>query len=111
MEMVERHWGERGKWAYAFRSLLDEGTVLAFGSDCPVEVFDPLIGIHAAVTRRRPDGYPGDCGWHPEQGISVEEAVRAYTLGAAYASCEEDVKGSIRIMRLLRPKCFNPPSV
>jgi hypothetical protein len=95
MEMVERHWGERGKWAYAFRSLLDEGTVLAFGSDCPVEVLDPLIGIHAAVTRRRPDGYPGDYGWHPEQRISVEEAVRAYTLGAAYSSCEESMKGSI----------------
>jgi predicted amidohydrolase YtcJ len=96
MEMVERHWGEeRGRGAYAWRSLLDAGTVLAFGSDCPVEPLDPLVGIHAAVTRRRADGSPGPEGWHPGERITVEEAVRAYTLGAAYASGEEQEKGSI----------------
>jgi predicted amidohydrolase YtcJ len=96
MEMVNRHWGEkRGQGAYAWRSLLDAGTVLAFGSDCPVEPLDPLAGIHAAVTRRRADGSPGPEGWYPEQRITVEDAVRAYTLDAAYASGEEREKGSI----------------
>ena len=96
MEMVSRHWGEdRARGAYAWRSLLDAGTVLAFGSDCPVETLDPLAGIHAAVTRRRADGSPGPEGWHPEQRITVEEAVQAYTLDAAYASGEERKKGSI----------------
>jgi predicted amidohydrolase YtcJ len=71
------------------------GTVLAFGSDCPVETLDPLVGIHAAATRRRADGSPGPEGWHPEERITVENAVRAYTLGAAYASGEEREKGSI----------------
>jgi len=93
--MADEHWGERSRWAYAWRSLLDAGTHLAFGSDCPVETLDPLAGIHAAVTRRRADGYPGPGGWYPEERITVEEAVRAYTLGAAYASGEERIKGSI----------------
>ena len=96
MEMVKRHWGEeRGRGAYAWRSLTDAGTVLAFGSDCPVETLDPLVGIHAAVTRRRADGSPGPEGWHPGERITVEDAVRAYTSGAAYASGEEQEKGSI----------------
>jgi predicted amidohydrolase YtcJ len=96
MDMVERHWGEeRGQGAYAWRSLLDAGTVLAFGSDCPVETLDPLVGIHAAATRRRADGSPGPEGWHPQERITVEDAVRAYTLGAAYASGEEREKASI----------------
>jgi predicted amidohydrolase YtcJ len=96
MEMVKRHWGEeRGRGAYAWRSLLNVGTVLAFGSDCPVETLDPLLGIHAAATRRRADGSPGPEGWHPGERITVEDAVRAYTLGAAYASGEEQEKGSI----------------
>jgi len=95
MLMADEHWGERSRWAYAWRSLLDAGTHLAFGSDCPVETLDPLAGIHAAVTRRRADGYPGPGGWYPEERITVEEAVRAYTLGAAYASGEERIKGSI----------------
>jgi len=96
MEMARRHWGEkRTRWAYAWRSLLDAGTKLAFGSDCPVETLDPLAGIHAAVTRRRADGSPGPGGWHPQERIGVEEAVRAYTLGAAYASGEERIRGSI----------------
>jgi len=96
MDMVERHWGEeRARGAYAWRSLLEAGTVLAFGSDCPVETLDPLAGIHAAVTRRRADGSPGPEGWHPGERITVEDAVRAYTLGAACASGEEREKGSI----------------
>lgn len=95
MLMADKHWGERSRGAYAWRSLLNTGTHLAFGSDCPVETFDPLAGIHAAVTRRRANGYPDPEGWHSEERITVEEAVRAYTLGAAYASSEEQIKGSI----------------
>lgn len=84
-EMADRYWGERCATAYAWRSLLEAGTVLAFGSDCPVEDLNPFLGIHAAVTRRRTDGSPGPEGWYPEQRLTVEEAVRAYTLGAAHA--------------------------
>ena len=95
MEMVDLHWGARGAGAYAFRSLLDAGAPLAFGSDCPVEDFNPLVGIHAAVTRRRADGFPGPQGWRPSERITIAEAVQAYTQGAAYASGEEWLKGSI----------------
>jgi len=85
---------ERAKMAYAFRSLLDSGATLAFGSDWDVAPMVPLMGIYAAVTRRTLDGKrPG--GWIPEQKISVGEAVRAYTMGSAYASFEEGIKGSI----------------
>jgi predicted amidohydrolase YtcJ len=95
MDMAERHWGRRCDLAYAWRSVLDSGAHLAFGSDCPVETLDPLVGIHAAVTRRRADGSPGPAGWIPAQRLSVAEAVRAYTLGAAYASGELPLKGSL----------------
>ncbi|MGB9594627.1 MAG: amidohydrolase, partial [Anaerolineae bacterium] len=94
-EMVDRYWGARGRWAYPFRSLLARGTRLAFGSDCPVERFDPLLGIHAAVTRRRLDGSPGPDGWQPQERLTVEEAVRAFTMGNAYAAGLEGQLGSI----------------
>jgi predicted amidohydrolase YtcJ len=85
---------ERAKATYAFRSLLDSGTTLAFGSDWTVAPLDPLTGITAAVTRRTLDGkHPG--GWVPEQKISVEEAVRGYTVGSAYAEFAEQTKGII----------------
>jgi predicted amidohydrolase YtcJ len=86
---------ERCRTTYAFRSLLDSGATLAFGSDWTVATLDPLQGILAAVTRRTLDGkHPG--GWIPEQKISVEEAVWAYTIGSARAEFAENVKGSIR---------------
>jgi predicted amidohydrolase YtcJ len=94
-EMADRYWGERCATAYAWRSLLDAGTLLAFGSDCPVEDLNPFLGIHAAVTRRRPDGAPGPQGWYPEQRLTVEEAVRAYTLGPAQAVGMDDRLGSL----------------
>ena len=94
-EMAERYWGDRCASGYAWRSLLEAGTVLAFGSDCPVEDLNPFVGIHAAVTRRRADGFPGPQGWYPRQRLTVEEAVRAYTLGAAYAAGLEDRLGSL----------------
>ncbi len=93
---AERHWGAaRTRYSYAWRSVAQTGAVLAFGSDAPVEPFDVLAGIHAAVTRRRVDGTPGEDGWIPQERITVAQAVRAYTLGAAYASGEEGIKGSI----------------
>jgi hypothetical protein len=96
MLIADRHWAERCGYAYAWKSLLDTGAALAFGSDCPVEVCNPLTGIHAAVTRRRADGSPGAEGWHPEQKLTVEQAVHAYTVGAAYAAGREDELGSVR---------------
>ncbi|MCX7040828.1 MAG: amidohydrolase [Spirochaetes bacterium] len=95
MLIADRHWGARCAGAYAWRSLLQSGARLAFGSDCPVEIPDPLAGIHAAVTRRRADGSPGPDGWRPEQKLTVEEAVRAYTVGAAYAAGRERERGQI----------------
>jgi hypothetical protein len=85
---------QRCQGAYAFRALLDAGAKLAFGSDWTVAPLDPLQGIAAAVTRRTLDGRHPD-GWVPEQKITVEEAVRAFTVGAAYAEFAEAVKGSI----------------
>lgn len=85
---------ERCKTTYAFRSLLDAKAVLAFGSDWDVAPLSPLEGIFAAVTRRTTDGKnPG--GWFPEQKITVEEALRAYTASAAYAAFEENEKGTL----------------
>ena len=85
---------ERAKGTYAFRSLLDSGAVLAFGSDWDVAPMVPLMGIYAAATRRTLDGKHPD-GWVPEQKITVAEAIRAYTMGSAYASFDEKIKGSI----------------
>jgi len=85
---------ERIKTTYAFRSLLDSGATIAFGSDWFVAPATPLEGIYAAVTRRTLDGKNPD-GWVPEQKITVEEALKAYTINAAYASFEEDIKGTL----------------
>jgi predicted amidohydrolase YtcJ len=95
MLISERYWGQRSAGAYAWRTQLNARAALAFGSDCPVEKIDPLPGIHAAVTRRRADGSPGPDGWYPEQRLTVEEAVRGFTGGAAYAAGLEDRLGSI----------------
>lgn len=87
MAMADRYLGaQRTPYAYAWRSVTEAGSVLAFGSDAPIEIFDPFIGLYAAVTRRREDGFPGPEGWHPEQRLTLPEALRAYTWGAAYAA-------------------------
>lgn len=90
---------ERAKGTYAFRSLLDAGAILAFGSDWFVAPMEPLMGIYAAVTRRTLDGKQPN-GWVPEQKITVAEAIRAYTLGSAYASFDETRKGSLEVGKL-----------
>ena len=95
MLMADQYWGARSSGAYAWRTQLNAGAMLAFGSDSPVESFNPFLGIHAAVTRRRTDGSPAPDGWYPEQRLTVEEAVYGFTLGAAYASYEETRKGSL----------------
>ncbi len=95
MVISDRHWGTRSAGAYALKTQLENGAILALGSDCPVETLDPLVGIHAAVTRRRADGTPGPEGWHPEQRLSVEQAVQGYTSGPAYAAGMEDRLGSL----------------
>jgi len=80
----------RARWVYPFKTLIRGGVVTAGGSDCPVELINPLLGIYAAVAR---DSFP-------EERVTVEEALRMYTVGAAYASFEEDVKGSIAVGKL-----------
>ncbi len=90
---------KRLKGTYAFRTLLDSGAFLAFGSDSPVAPLNPLFGVYAAVTRRTlDDKNPG--GWLPEQKISVEETIRAFTLGSAYAEFQENAKGTIEVGKL-----------
>jgi predicted amidohydrolase YtcJ len=90
---------ERAKTTYAFRSLLDSGAILAFGTDWTVAPLNPLLTVYAAVTRRTIDG-KNSKGWVPEQKISVEETVRAYTTGSAYAEFQENVKGTITAGKL-----------
>jgi len=85
---------ERAKTSYAWRSFLDHGVTLAFGTDWDVAPLNPLLGLYAAVTRATLDGRnPG--GWIPEQKITLAEAVEAYTLGSAFAEFQEKEKGSI----------------
>jgi len=90
---------ERAKTTYAFRSILDSGATLAFGTDWTVAPLNPILSVYAAVTRRTFDG-KNPKGWVPNQKISVEEAVRAYTLGSAYAEFQETRKGSISVGKL-----------
>lgn len=80
MVMADRFLGQRSHYAYAYRSILDAGADYVMGSDAPVEPFNPFYGIHAAVTRRRLDGSPGDEGWHPDQRISLAEALQGFSL-------------------------------
>lgn len=90
---------KRLKGTYAFRTILDSGGVLAFGSDSPVAPIDPIFGVYAAVTRRTlDDKNPG--GWIPEQKITVDEAVRAFTWGSAYAEFQDGVKGTLEVGKL-----------
>jgi predicted amidohydrolase YtcJ len=85
---------DRARYSYAWRSFLDHGVALAFGTDWPVAPLDPILGLYAAVTRATLDGKnPG--GWIPEEKITLPEAIEAYTMGAAFAEFQEREKGSI----------------
>jgi predicted amidohydrolase YtcJ len=94
MDLVDRLWGARGRFAYAFESLRASGARLAFGSDAPVETPNPLAGLYAAVARRRPDGRPPG-GWYPEERLTIGGALEAYTTGAAYAAGQERELGRL----------------
>jgi predicted amidohydrolase YtcJ len=95
MLIADKYWGARSAGAYSWRTQLNANARLAFGSDSPVESFNPFLGIHAAVTRRRTDGSPNPDGWYPEQRLTVAEAVYGFTMGAAYAAYDEARKGSL----------------
>ncbi len=92
--MIDRSVGKRGRWSYPFRDLVAAGVPLTFGSDCPVADPNPLLGIHAAVTRRMRDGAPTG-GWYPGQRLSVGEAVWGFTMGSALVCGREAKLGSI----------------
>lgn len=92
---ADRYWGDRSEYAYAWRSLLDQGTHLAFGSDAPVESPNPFWGLHAAVTRHRADGSPGENGWFPEQKLALSAALQGFTMGATFAAGMEDRLGKL----------------
>ncbi len=87
---VDRVGSQRARWVYPFRALIKEGITVTGGSDCPVEPINPLFGVQAAVARES----------FPEERISVEDALRIYTINAAYASFEEDIKGSVEVGKL-----------
>lgn len=93
---IKRIGDERCKTTYPFRSFLDNGVKMCFGSDWTVAPINPLLGIYAAVTRRTTDGANPN-GWYPEQKISVKEAIECYTINNAYAAFEENEKGSIAV--------------
>jgi predicted amidohydrolase YtcJ len=86
---------ERIKGAYAWANLEKSGARLAFGTDYPVEVVSPFRGLYACVTRQLPDGTPAG-GWQPQEKISLEDCIRAYTSGSAYAEFEEGKKGELK---------------
>jgi len=90
---------ERIHFTHVYKSLLDNNVKVAFGTDFPVAPLNPLLGIYAAVTRRTVDGKNPE-GWIPEQKISVEDAIKCYTLNPAYASFDENKKGSIEVGKL-----------
>ncbi|QYO66271.1 amidohydrolase [Leptolyngbya sp. 7M] len=90
---------KRLKGTYAFRTILDSGGVLAFGSDSPVAPLNPIWGVYAAVTRRTLDD-KNPTGWIPEQKISLEETIRAFTWGSAYAEFQESAKGTLEVGKL-----------
>ena len=92
---AEKWWGsERSRRTYALRALLDAGTVLAFGSDAPVEEADPREGFYAAVARRDRSGYP-EGGWYPEERLTGEEVLEAYTTGPARAAGDSNRQGRL----------------
>ncbi|MEK6285045.1 MAG: amidohydrolase [Acidobacteriota bacterium] len=102
--MEERIGRERCKGAYAFKSIKDSGAVLCFGTDWPGTSaseypINPMLGLYAAVTRQTLSGEPAG-GWFPEQRISMEDAIRAYTYNTAYANFEEKIKGSIEVHKV-----------
>ena len=90
----ERIGADRARGAYAWHSMLQNKVRLAFGTDFPVETINPMRGLYACVTRELPEGGPKG-GWEPQEKISIEDCIAAYTRGSAYAEFQEDRKGQI----------------
>lgn len=97
-EKISRIGRERCRWEWPFRSILDMGGILAFGTDSPVSGLDPYANLHAAVTRKDPDNVPTGC--NPEEKITLCEALRAYTYGSAYSHNREDELGTLEVGKL-----------
>jgi predicted amidohydrolase YtcJ len=93
--IVKRIGEERSRWSYTWKSLANAGSILAFGTDYSVEPLNPMEGLYAAVTRKDRMGEEGE-GWIPEEKLTMEEAIKYYTYGAAYAQFMEDRKGMLR---------------
>ena len=89
----------RARYSYAWRSFLNNGVSLAFGTDWPVAPLNPMLGLYAAITRATLDGKNPD-GWIPEEKITLPEAIEAYTMGSAFAEFQENEKGSIMAGKL-----------
>lgn len=93
--VADKFWGARSAYSYNPRLQLDSGVTVAFGSDTPVEPLGSMRSIHAAVTRQRADGSPGPDGWYPSARLTVDEALRGHTIGAAYAVGMDDHLGRL----------------
>lgn len=100
IEMADKYWGKRTAYSYASQLQFQQGAQVIFGSDAPVESPNPFWGIHAAVTRRKADGFPGPNGWHPELRVQLQKALEAYTIGPAAAGGKSNRQGS------LKPGCW-----
>jgi len=95
---TDRLGAERAKGAYLWRTFLDQGLRLPAGSDAPVESIAVVPGLHAAVTRQDAKGWPAG-GWHPDERVSAEEALRMFSADVAYAAFEEADRGAITVGR------------
>lgn len=95
MLAADKYWGGRTQYSYAWKTQIQSGATLAFGSDAPVESPNPFLGLHAAITRRRADGSPNEDGWRPEQRLTLQEALEGFTIGPAYAAGMEDRLGRL----------------
>jgi predicted amidohydrolase YtcJ len=104
----QRLGGDRIKGAYAWRTVLDKGIPLAAGSDFPVEEVSPLLGIYAAVTRQDASGAPAG-GWYPKQRMTLDEAIGAFTRGAAYAEFADATRGMLAAGRAADVTVFDGP--
>lgn len=93
------HLGERGKYCFNYKSIIDTGAKVAFGSDFPVVTLNPMLGVYRAVTRRFNDGLPVD-GWNPEQRLTMGEVLQGYTVGSAYHDSRENELGTLETGKL-----------
>lgn len=95
IRMADAFWGKRAEYSFAWQIQQKAGSILAFGSDAPVESPNPFWGLYAAVTRKCFDGYPGPDGWYPEQRLELMDAMKAFTYGSAYAGGMEHMVGKL----------------